>query len=164
MNQADERGHVNIRAVVMTTVILFGSLLVGALLMWVYFEILESRAAKGDVAMSRVVDTKATPPEPRLQYSNIHPSTEVQDLAVMRAHEDSLLHTYGWADRPAGIVRIPIDRAIELVGTRGAAPAAKPAAAAHDTAASAAAAPAPAPAAAPAAAPDSTPAAKPVGH
>lgn len=157
MNQADERGHVNMRAVVMTTVILFGSLLVGALLMWVYFEILENRAAKSDVAMSRVVDTKATPPEPRLQYSNIHPSTEVQDLAAMRAHEDSLLHTYGWADRPAGIVRIPIDRAIELVGTRGTTPAAKSTAAAHDTAAAA-------PAPAPAAAPDSTPAAKPAGH
>lgn len=54
-----------------------------------------------------------TPPPPLITD---HPSTELQDL---RAHEDQILNTYGWVDRPAGKVRIPIDRAIDLQLQRG---------------------------------------------
>jgi hypothetical protein len=53
------------------------------------------------------------PPEPRLQ---VDPS---RDLAKLRADEDSLLATYGWIDRNAGVVRIPIDRAMALTADRG---------------------------------------------
>lgn len=41
-----------------------------------------------------------------------------QDLAALRAEEARHLSTYGWIDRDAGIVRIPIDRAMELVVAR----------------------------------------------
>jgi hypothetical protein len=54
------------------------------------------------------------PPEPRLQIAPWH------DLAAQRAIEDNLLHTYGWADRPTGRARIPIDRAMEILAERGA--------------------------------------------
>jgi hypothetical protein len=37
----------------------------------------------------------------------------------MQAAEDSLLKSYGWIDRERGIVRIPIDRAIEILAQRG---------------------------------------------
>ena len=50
------------------------------------------------------------PPEPRLQ---IAPSV---DLKSMRAAEDARLHNYGWVDRNAGVVHIPIERAMELMG------------------------------------------------
>ena len=52
------------------------------------------------------------PPQPLLQ---INPST---DLEQFRAHEEELLHTYGWIDRDKGIVRIPIDRAMELTAQK----------------------------------------------
>ena len=55
------------------------------------------------------------PPEPRLQ---IAPSL---DLKGLRAAEDAQLHGYGWIDRKAGVVRIPIERAIELMTTEAAA-------------------------------------------
>jgi len=42
-----------------------------------------------------------------------------RELLEMRAAEDAALHSYGWVDRRAGIVRIPIDRAMELVAKRG---------------------------------------------
>jgi hypothetical protein len=53
------------------------------------------------------------PPAPRLQ-------TEPKlDLEHLRAREDHLLHTYEWVDSNAGIVRIPIERAMDLVLQKG---------------------------------------------
>jgi hypothetical protein len=59
------------------------------------------------------------PPEPRLQ------SAPVKDMDALRAREASILTTYGWVDRQAGVGRIPIDRAIDLVLEQGL-PAARP--------------------------------------
>lgn len=56
---------------------------------------------------------EALPPEPRLQ---IKPEA---DMDKYRAAEDSLLHSYGWVSREAGVVRLPIDRALELTAQRG---------------------------------------------
>jgi hypothetical protein len=44
------------------------------------------------------------------------------DMERFRASEDSLLNSYGWVDRNQGIVRIPIDRAIDLVAQNGKSP------------------------------------------
>ena len=53
------------------------------------------------------------PPPPRLQ------SAPAADLAVYRAREQAILESYAWVDRDAGIARIPIARAIELLAERG---------------------------------------------
>jgi hypothetical protein len=53
------------------------------------------------------------PPEPRLQV------TPAADLATVREREDAILNNYGWIDRKSGLVRIPIDRAIEVLAERG---------------------------------------------
>jgi hypothetical protein len=49
--------------------------------------------------------------------------TPAENLAAqmrsMRQTEDAVLFGYGWVDRKAGVVRIPIDRAIDLVARRG---------------------------------------------
>jgi hypothetical protein len=55
----------------------------------------------------------ALPPEPRLQ---IDPQS---DLDAFRAAETARLSTYGWIDRQAGVVRLPIDRAMALTAARG---------------------------------------------
>lgn len=41
------------------------------------------------------------------------------DLQAWRAEQETELNSYGWIDRKAGVVRIPIDRAMELVSERG---------------------------------------------
>jgi len=41
------------------------------------------------------------------------------DMETFRASEDVLLNNYGWVDRNHGIVRIPIDRAIDLLAQQG---------------------------------------------
>jgi hypothetical protein len=53
------------------------------------------------------------PPEPRLQPS------PVRDLMEMRATEEETLRNYGWVNRQGGIVRVPVDRAMQLVLERG---------------------------------------------
>ncbi len=54
-----------------------------------------------------------TPPGPRLQ------TDPVIDWQILQATEEARLHTYGWVDQKAGVVRIPIDRAIDLLAQRG---------------------------------------------
>src|SRR5262245_45448443 len=49
------------------------------------------------------------PPEPRLQ------TAPAVDLQALRAAEQAELDGYGWVDRDAGVVRIPIARAMELL-------------------------------------------------
>ncbi|HEY2381489.1 MAG TPA: hypothetical protein VGK48_09960 [Terriglobia bacterium] len=53
------------------------------------------------------------PPEPRLQVSS------TDDWTAMLEREQAILHSYGWVDRSRGIVRIPIEREMELVAKRG---------------------------------------------
>lgn len=53
------------------------------------------------------------PPEPRLQR------VPKDGLAALRAQEAEHLETYGWVDEPRGVVRIPIDRAIDVLAERG---------------------------------------------
>lgn len=52
-------------------------------------------------------------PEPRLQ---VNESVNYQDL---KATEEARLNGYKWIDQDAGIVQIPIDRAMDLVAERG---------------------------------------------
>jgi hypothetical protein len=63
------------------------------------------------------------PAEPRIDASRpagplLQESPE-QELRRMRAREDVALHSYGWVDEFAGVARIPVDRATELVLEEG---------------------------------------------
>jgi len=51
-------------------------------------------------------------PVPSLQ------SAPALDLAAFRAQKQAMLGEYRWLDREHGILRIPIERAIELLATR----------------------------------------------
>jgi len=59
------------------------------------------------------IDARKLPPEPRLQVA------PALDLQQMRAAEDQILNSYGWVDRTNGVVRIPIDRAMDILAQRG---------------------------------------------
>jgi|ERR1051326_5022476 hypothetical protein len=70
-----------------------------------------------DTAQSRVLGTAPAQPvfpaEPRLEIS---PSA---DWSLMFAEERATLQSYRWVDRSRGIVRIPIERAMEIIAQRG---------------------------------------------
>ncbi len=95
-----------------------GLVLVGvavSVLVFALFRFFESRArlhqaVEYPMAMS---EGNRVPPEPRLQ---VNPR---QDLRDLRAKDDELLGSYGWVDKNAGIVRIPIDAAMRLTLERG---------------------------------------------
>lgn len=73
----------------------------------------EDHLAAENAAVPAVAESRVKYPGPRLQVA---PET---DLATLRAREDGELNHYGWIDKGSGIVRIPIDRAIELTALRG---------------------------------------------
>lgn len=52
-------------------------------------------------------------PEPRLQ-----PNPEA-DMAAFRARENAELDSYGWVDRPHGIVHVPIEQAMHRLAQDG---------------------------------------------
>lgn len=47
------------------------------------------------------------------------PENLYQQLRTLRGDEEETLGGYGWVDRKAGVVRIPIDRAIDLLAEKG---------------------------------------------
>jgi len=62
---------------------------------------------------SPMSDARILPPHPRLQ---VDPQKEIHDYCEQQAE---ILDSYGWVDQSAGIVRIPIDRAIDLTMKNG---------------------------------------------
>lgn len=56
---------------------------------------------------------RTEPPAPRLQ---VDPALDIYDH---RQAEEKVLGSYGWVDEKAGVVRIPIARAMELLAQRG---------------------------------------------
>jgi hypothetical protein len=115
-----ERRDVNIRAILIGIGVMMGAIALVMVVAMLVFNVMEGRAEKKDAEISPVADTNAYPPAPRLQPSPPTNSTEAQDLAALRAHEDTVLTTYGWVDKPNGVARIPIDSAIEIVAREGA--------------------------------------------
>ena len=110
-----ETSDVNIRGVLAFGVGLivlgaFISLAVGVL--FKYFDSREARQAAPQYPLAATQGNRV-PPEPRLQ------TNPRQDLADLRAREAETLSTYGWVDRNAGVVRIPIDEAIKKTLERG---------------------------------------------
>ena len=52
-------------------------------------------------------------PQPRLE------TDERREINDFREQEEEKLNSYGWVDQSAGVVRIPIDRAMQLIAQRG---------------------------------------------
>ena len=91
------------------------------LLMWGLFAALESRTDRQDVARApHAAPSLQAPPGPNLLAVAPDRPTEPGYLEDFRAKEDAILHgPPAWADRNAGTVRIPIERAMELILERG---------------------------------------------
>jgi len=78
------------------------------------FKYMDAAAAKSDPAravMAAPAGTLAPPPNLLLD--------EPANLQHFKTTEDEALHAYAWEDKNAGIVRLPISRAKELLLERG---------------------------------------------
>jgi hypothetical protein len=94
--------------IVVTIVVLVG-------LWWLFDYFTERRAqvAGPPVPTAPLVWPRQLPPGPRLQ-TDPH-----RDLRELVSAENAILESYDWIDREAGIARIPISRAMELLAERG---------------------------------------------
>jgi hypothetical protein len=69
-----------------------------------------------------IVKVAQTPVQPFDAPANVPPEEQWRTtdqgrktrLAELRGRENVALQSYGWVDQPNGIVRLPLDRAIEL--------------------------------------------------
>ena len=110
-----ETSDVNIRAILGFGAALLAIAVAVHLLIYGLFGYFDSReGVQGPVEYPLAASQgHREPPEPRLQ------TDPRQDLADMRAKEDDLLQSYGWVDKNAGVVRIPIEAAMKLTLERG---------------------------------------------
>jgi len=110
-----EESDVDIRGILAFGVGLFVVAVFIHFAVWVLFRYFDSREARQAAPQYPLAAAQGSrvPPEPRLQ------TNPRQDLADLRAREEETLATYGWVDRNAGVVRIPIDEAVRKTLERG---------------------------------------------
>ena len=109
-----EHTDVTIRPIVVAGVGLAIVLVMAAALMLGLFDLFAAHEARVSPPPNPLAAAEGPrlPPEPRLQVQPI------KDLRELHEAEDTLLDHYGWVDKNAGIVRIPIERAIDLLAVR----------------------------------------------
>jgi len=107
-----EASDANIRSIVKFAIGLAVLIVAAMIAMRWLFDYLKATQQLGPPA-SPFAESQAAPPAPRLQ---VRP---VQDLKQLRQAEDEKLSSYGWVDEEAGIARIPIDRAMDLLVQKG---------------------------------------------
>jgi hypothetical protein len=114
---AYEKGDVHFRGVLIFAV----ALVVGVVLTLVLVGGMIALLAQSSPSSMRASPTgtpTVVPPPPVLQ------AQPWEDLRHYREEQSRILSNYAWTDREAGILRIPIERAMELVVERGPAPSA----------------------------------------
>jgi hypothetical protein len=109
-----ETEDANVRAVVLTGAALaIGTAIVILIVYGIFRYLADHPITTAPTNPMAETDRQQFPPAPRIEE---HPAIEVKDL---RSQEDRILSTYGWTDKKAGIVRVPLDRAMELQLQKG---------------------------------------------
>jgi hypothetical protein len=100
------------------TIALFGiglAVVIGAAVvitsLFVHYRALQH--SRQETPVPRLAGEREATPEPRLQVD------APKELRQMRAAEEAALNSYGWVDKDAGIVKIPVDRAMEILAKKG---------------------------------------------
>lgn len=107
-----QASEINLRAVTWTAIGLTISVIVICLGVGGLFIFFERQAASGSPP-SGISTASRLPPAPRLQ------SDPTADWQQFLEAENAKLNSYGWIDKSAGVIRIPIDRAMDLLAQRG---------------------------------------------
>ena len=116
-----EGRDVSLRGLTLFGVGLAGSLAVVLALLLGAFRFLGDRetAATQNRRTGREPGARAVAREPVAPAGPVLQVDPGVDLKTMLADNADELETYGWVDRPAGVVRLPIARAMELLAQRG---------------------------------------------
>lgn len=97
-------------SIFLVALVLAGLVLVG----WL-FSFLRKEIASNQIPAPPLAGAQETPlpPEPRLE------GPPGPQLLALRAKEEAVLATWGWADKKKGIAEVPVGRAIEIVLEKG---------------------------------------------
>ena len=128
-----EPSDVGVTGIVVFVVALAIFVVVGGVLCYGIGKVINARMNKEDSKWTKTVDVRQLgnfPSSPELQnkvaeMTQSFPTPRVQsddgnqDVADLHAREDLLLSNYTWIDQSKGTVRIPIERAMELIAQRG---------------------------------------------
>jgi hypothetical protein len=82
--------------------------------MFRYFQVREN-ALQVPSTVTAAPNPNNLPPEPRVLF-NEHEHDNLQEI---QANEQRELNDYGWVDKAHGVVRLPVDRAMDLILQRG---------------------------------------------
>jgi hypothetical protein len=105
-----EQSEVSVRLIVVSLAFLaVATAIVFVLVIGIFRYFYDTYSTEETMKLTRPV----VPPEPRIEVA---PSEQLQQL---RAREDHIQSTYAWVDKQNGVVRVPIDRAIELLAAKG---------------------------------------------
>jgi hypothetical protein len=101
-------GYIALFGIALTAVIVAAAVITSLL---IHFKAAEH--SRQETPVPRLAREREATPGARLQVD------ANKDLRQMRAGEDAVLNSYGWVDKDSGIVRIPIERAMEILAKKG---------------------------------------------
>lgn len=107
-----ERKDVEAGTITWIGILLMLVVLVAGFLLWGLFNSFSASETASDAPQSPLAASQ-TPPEPRLQPN------ETAQWQEVHATAEATLNSYSWINRGSGSVRIPIERAIDLLAQRG---------------------------------------------
>ena len=101
-------GYIALFGIALTAVIVAAAVITSLL---IHFKAAEH--SRQETPVPRLAQEREATPGPRLQVD------ANKDLRQMRAGEEAVLDSYGWVDKSSGNVRIPIERAMEILAKKG---------------------------------------------
>jgi hypothetical protein len=107
-----EKKDVHLPAIVRNMIGLFVLLVVSIVAMKLLFDVFKKQQDASDQPLPPMVNVNQVPPSPNLE------EREGEVLDATRAYEQPLLTGYAWVDEKAGIARIPVARAMELIANQ----------------------------------------------
>jgi hypothetical protein len=123
---AHEASDVNIRSILAFAGIVAVLAIVCAVIVWVFFDVLESQAASRDPKLSPLAIPATQMPRSTAGSPFFSSATQPQlvtnepaVLRTLRRNEDKALHEYGWVDEKTGVAQVPIEQAKKLLVERG---------------------------------------------
>ncbi len=108
-----EKSDAHIKPVVIFAVVLFVGTAATIVAMTWLFNAFEAMDAPKPGQVHPLAQPAELPPAPRLQPN---PGVELREY---QAQTNDALTTYSWLDKQAGVVRLPIERALQLTAERG---------------------------------------------
>jgi hypothetical protein len=105
-----EQSEVSVRLIVVSLAFLaVATAIVFVLVVGIFRYFYDTYSTEEATKLSRPV----IPPEPRIEVA---PYEQYQKL---REQEDHILNSYAYVDKQGGVVRVPIDRAIDMLAAKG---------------------------------------------